>query len=45
MESLDESQGLNWKISFSKSRHNVSTFGNWTMARYDPAAKQWSLAD
>lgn len=45
MEGLDESQGLNWKISFSKSRHNVPTLGNWTMARYDPATRRWSLAD
>lgn len=45
MEGLDESQGLNWTISFSERRHNVSTLGNWTMARYDPAARKWSLAD
>lgn len=46
MEGLEDSQGLNWKISFSKSKHNVSTRGNWTMARYDPAAQQkWSLAE
>lgn len=45
MEGLDDSQGLNWKISFSESKHNVSTRGNWTMARYDSAQGNWSLAE
>jgi ABC-type branched-subunit amino acid transport system substrate-binding protein len=45
MEGLDDYQGLNWTISFSERRHHVSTFGNWMMARYDPASRRWSLAD
>lgn len=45
LESLDDFQGLNWSLSYSKDNHVGRKEGNYVMMQYEAATGAWSLAE
>jgi branched-chain amino acid transport system substrate-binding protein len=43
IESLSSFQGLNWKLSFSPSKHAGGDADSYVMMRYDATSNSWSL--